>query len=105
MTTSSKKPARLPAAGLAGMAEVLKVLAHADRLRIVELLDLAGEQPVHAIVADLAQPQGSVSGQLNKMRRAGLITARRQGKEVWYRLANPHVLTILNCIRTKGCPS
>ena len=86
---------------MASVAESLKVLAHPYRLKIVEILEEAGEAPVHDIVDALGAPQAAVSGHLNKMRRAGLIAAERKGKEGWYRIADPHSLIILDCIRKK----
>lgn len=81
---------------------VLKLLAHPDRLRIFDLLELNGSEPVHAITAALALPQAATSQHLNQMRRIGLIGATRRGKEVWYTIADPRAVSILNCIRCKG---
>ena len=91
----------IPAALLEEMAETLKVLAHPCRLRVVEILEQQEEAAVHEIMLRLRLPQASVSTHLNKMRRAGLIAAERKGREVRYRLRNPHALTILNCIRRR----
>lgn len=93
----------IPAQHLENMAEVLKVLAHPVRLRIVEVLDNYGEQAVNSIVAKLGEGQGTVSGHLNRMRRSGIIRASRRGKEMWYGLADRDALTILCCIRKKLC--
>jgi DNA-binding transcriptional ArsR family regulator len=82
------------------MAQVLKLLAHPHRLKLVELLERKPEA-VHSLVARLYLPQGTVSQHLNQMRRAGLVSAERRGKEVWYRIADPRALTILDCIRKK----
>jgi DNA-binding transcriptional ArsR family regulator len=87
---------------LARMAQVLKLLAHPDRLKIIEILEGEREAPVHVVVERLGLPQGSTSQHLNQMRRADLISAERRGKEVWYKIADPRSLTILNCIRGKG---
>lgn len=84
------------------MADVLKTLAHPHRLRIVELLEREKSAPVHLVIARLGMPQTTVSQHLNRMRRAGLVGARRQGKEVWYGIADRGALTILECIRKKG---
>jgi len=97
---SAQKPV-LPEVFLDQMAEVVRVLGHAQRLRIVEQLDLHGEQPVHRILAAVGGAQGLLSQHLNKLRQAGIIAARRDGREVYYRIAEPHALTILNCMRTK----
>ena len=91
----------LPVELLQRMAEVLKVLAHPHRLKIVEILKLQQEAPVHAIIARLGLPQATISQHLNQMRRVGLVKARRDGKEVWYSIADPSSLTILDCIQKK----
>ena len=100
--TRAPRRGNIPEALLAEMAEALKVLAHPKRLRIVELLEQGTAVPVHALVDRLALPQAAVSHHLNKMRRAALIAAERRGKEIWYRVANPHALTLLNCMRGKA---
>lgn len=83
------------------MSGTLRVLAHPQRLRIVEILEAETEAPVHEIVARLGLPQAAISQHLNHMRRAGLLKARRRGKEVWYGIAEPSSLIILDCIRKK----
>ncbi len=87
---------------LAGMAEALQALAHADRLRILDVLDRKGSLPVHELVRVTALGQAVISGHLARMRRAGLVRADRKSREVWYAIANPHAVTILDCIRRKG---
>lgn len=83
------------------MAGALKVLAHAHRLKMVEILEREDAAPVHLIMNRLGLPQATVSQHLNQMRRAGLVHAARRGKEVWYSIADPSSLTILDCIRKK----
>jgi DNA-binding transcriptional ArsR family regulator len=84
------------------MAQVLKLLAHPQRLKIIDFLDRQGEAPVHAIMEALGTPQSITSLHLNQMKRMNLVAAKRNGKEVLYRIADPRSLTILNCIRGKG---
>ncbi|MBT3193870.1 MAG: winged helix-turn-helix transcriptional regulator [Verrucomicrobia bacterium] len=83
------------------MADVLRVLAHRDRLRIIEHLDLHGTQPVSSLVKALGMPQATVSHHLSRMKVAGLVAAERRERHVWYSIADPNSLTILNCIRKK----
>jgi ArsR family transcriptional regulator len=83
------------------MAQVLKVLAHADRLRMIDIIEASRCVPVHAIVEALGLPQAATSQHLNQMRRIGLIGAERRGREVWYSIADSSALTILTCMRTK----
>lgn len=82
------------------MAQVLRLLAHPHRLKLIELLE-RNPAAVHSLVASLDLPQGTVSQHLNQMRRLGLVAAERRGKEVWYKIADPRALTILGCIRKK----
>ena len=102
MQTVRAQQYELPMPLLERMADVLKVLAHPHRLRVIEVLESASEAPVHEIVMALGLSQAATSHHLNRMRRAGLISAQRRGKEIWYRIADPDSLTILGCIRKKG---
>ena len=95
------KDRTLPVAYLEQMAGVLRILGHAYRLRIVERLDLRGPAPGHVLLAELGGAQGALSQHLSKLRLAGVIRAERRGQEVWYGLANPDALTILNCMRKR----
>ena len=101
MNTTKANAAGLPAELLERMAAMLRVLAHPQRLRIVELLQSEKEAPVHAIIMHLGIPQAAVSQHLNHMRRSGLLRGSRRGKEVWYGIADPSALTVLDCIRKK----
>lgn len=91
----------LPVEVLERMAVALRVLAHPHRLKMVEILQREGDAPVHVITERLGLPQATISQHLNQMRRTGLVRAARRGKEVWYAIADPSALTILDCIRRK----
>ena len=93
------KPNALPADCFDRVADAIRLLGHAQRLRIVEYLDLHGEQPAGGIVAGVGGRQAAVSQHLNKMRTAGIIAARRAGRQVFYSLAAESAVTLLNCIR------
>ncbi|WP_420149684.1 ArsR/SmtB family transcription factor [Spirosoma sp.] len=70
-------------------AEVLKLIAHPLRLRI--LLTLL-EQPalqVSALQEQLKIEQALLSVYLNKMKDRGLLVGRRQGTSIYYTLRNP----------------
>ena len=81
-------------------AETLKMLAHPQRLRIIEILEREQEVPVHALIKETGFPQAVVSQHLNQMRRSGLLANERRGKEMWYSITDPRALSILNCICT-----
>ena len=81
-------------------AETLKMLAHPQRLRLIEILERENDMPVHVLMEETGFPQAVVSQHLNQMRRIGLLSAERRGKEMWYSITDPRALSILNCICT-----
>ena len=95
------KPRPLPEEFLQSMAEVIKLIGHPLRLRILEFLDLNGECTVSRILAGISAPQSAVSQHLNRMRAAGIVACRREGRQMLYRIGAVNAVTILNCLRTK----
>ena len=79
-------------------AEMLRTLAHPDRLRIVDALHAVGELPVCELTGYLGISQSATSQHLNHMRRVGLLKAERRGKAVWYSVADNRPIALLNCI-------
>ena len=79
-------------------ADLLKMLAHPHRLRIIEMLDREGAVSVSVIVDELGLPQSSVSIHLNQMKRMDLLDSEREGREVRYRIKDPRVFKLLECI-------
>jgi ArsR family transcriptional regulator, lead/cadmium/zinc/bismuth-responsive transcriptional repressor len=79
---------------LAALGELFKVFSDATRLRILGALSV-GELCVCDIGAVLGMTQSAVSHQLAVLRAAGLVAYRREGKTVYYRLADDHVTTLL----------
>jgi len=95
---SDLRPAPLDHLLLEEAAEMIRVLGHPVRLRIVECLEDV-EQTVSQLVAELQAPQAIVSQQLAKMRGAGIVACRREGNNVWYRVADDRVVRMLGCLR------
>jgi DNA-binding transcriptional ArsR family regulator len=91
---------KLRVESLARASEVLRTLAHPQRLRIVEVLERVEQMPVHVLVQETGFAQAVVSHHLSQMRRVGLVASERRGKEMWYTICDPRVLSILNCICT-----
>lgn len=79
------------------VAEVLKAVAHPERLRIVEILE-NGEKCVNEIVTCLEGKQSITSQQLNMMKDKGVLQCRRDGAKVYYRIANENVIRVLHCV-------
>lgn len=71
-------------------AEKLRVFGQPQRLMILSLL-LAGERSVTEIDEATAIGQPALSQQLAELRRAGMVSTRRQAKQVYYSLADPSV--------------
>lgn len=70
------------------LADLLKLLAHPDRLRIIEELR-EGEKDVTGIAKALALPPTRVSQHLALLRAHRLVDERRDGRSHFYRLAHP----------------
>ncbi|MCS7283397.1 MAG: metalloregulator ArsR/SmtB family transcription factor [Anaerolineae bacterium] len=73
---------------------LLALLAHPARLRILDILR-RGEACVCHLQAALEVPQPYVSQQLRVLREAGLISQRREGLFIYYRLADERVAHLL----------
>jgi DNA-binding transcriptional ArsR family regulator len=90
-------PFRLPAAPARSdlVAKYFRGLGDPTRLRILELLRDEGELSVGALVERLGQPQPKVSNHLVCLRWCGFITARREHRTVYNRIADKRVTTML----------
>lgn len=77
------------------LADVFKVLGDPTRLRILRVL-MNQEVCVRDIADDLGMGQSAVSHQLRILRDARLVQFRRDGKTVYYSLADAHVFTLLD---------
>ena len=77
-------------------ADTLRLMAHPDRLRIINALNMAGALKVCEITEHLEIPQPATSQHLNQMRRAGLLTMERRGKEAWYSICNEDAIGLIN---------
>ena len=78
-------------------AEVLKAVAHPLRLQIVDVLQ-RGEKSVGEIMDVLREKQAVTSQQLNLMKDKGVLASRRDGTKVYYRILNPNVIRLLDCV-------
>jgi ArsR family transcriptional regulator len=99
-TCSCLRQGKLKVETLEKAAATLKMLAHPQRLRLIEILEHETEMPVNGLVEETGFPQAVVSQHLNQMKRMGLLKARRCGKKMCYSIADPRPLAILNCICT-----
>jgi len=79
---------------LAGATEIFKMLADPNRLRLLHALSQE-ELCVCDLTALVAVSDSAVSHQLRLLRAARLVTYRREGKMVYYRLDDVHVERLL----------
>ncbi len=87
------KAARLPATLLSQLAERFKALAEPNRLAILSTLH-AGELSVGALVEATGLGQANVSKHLDLLRRYGFVDRRKDGLNVFYRVADRDVFRI-----------
>lgn len=80
---------------LHGLADLFKVFGDPTRIRILYALS-AEELCVCDIASVLSMTQSAISHQLRVLKQTKLVKFRREGKTVYYSLADSHVKTILN---------
>lgn len=79
---------------LCDLADLFKVFGDTTRMRILYALS-ESEMCVCAIAEYLAMTQSAVSHQLKVLKDNHLVHARREGKTIYYTLADDHVRTII----------
>lgn len=92
---TSTKPCNLPEEEeIQEIADLFKVFADASRIKIL-LAMYDGERSVSEISEAVGMTPSAVSHQLAVLRSAKLASARRDGKQIFYSLADEHVHTII----------
>ena len=76
------------------LAELFKVFGDSTRIRILFVL-FEAEVCVWDLAAALNMTQSAISHQLKILKQAKLVRSRREGKSVFYSLADGHVRTII----------
>ncbi len=100
--TATIDPERLrQAAGQAVAA--LKVLANEDRLLLMCQLSQR-EMSVGELEEALDIRQPTLSQQLGVLRTEGVVDTRRDGKRIFYRVADPKVMRVLEVMYSLYCP-
>lgn len=83
-----------PEEELQDLAEFFKVFGDVTRLKILNVL-LCSEMCVYDIAAVLGMSQSAISHQLRVLKQMDLVKNRREGKTIFYALADNHIATIL----------
>lgn len=77
------------------LAELFKIFGDSTRIRILDVL-IKQELCVQDIADELSMNQSAISHQLRILKQADLVRSRREGKAIFYSLADDHVTTIMN---------
>ncbi len=100
MPAKAKSKPVANADALVQAAECLKTLAHPVRIRIVQLL-LHGRYTVGELAEDCGIPDNVASEHLRLMQRCGFFTSQREGRRVYYQVAEPHLKQLIACIESR----
>ncbi len=84
-----------PEEELQDLGEFFKVFGDVTRLKILYVL-LCAEMCVYDIAALLHMSQSAISHQLRVLKQMDLVKNRREGKTIFYSLADDHIVTILS---------
>ena len=81
-----------------GFAIVARALGSGRRAEIIDLL-AQGERSVEDIAGEIGQSVANTSQHLQQLLRAGLVSCRRDGNRIYYRLASPRVAELWTAVR------
>lgn len=82
--------------------DFMKAMAHEGRLVILCRL-AQGECPVSELEQMLSARQAAVSQQLSRLRNEGLVTTRRDGKTIYYSIADDRVREMIDVVYRLFC--
>lgn len=87
----------------AGQAsQLLKALSHPDRLMLLCQLT-QGEYCVSELEELVGLGQPSLSQQLGILRKDGIVTTRREGKQIYYAITNDDALAVIELLYSRFC--
>lgn len=100
MTSAKETLPLLELGKLEQAAECLKTLAHPHRLRMIQML-LRGRYTVGELAEACEIPSHMASEHLRLMQRCQLLNSQRDGRCIYYSVAEPHLSSIMACIETR----
>lgn len=81
---------------LAIAVTALSMLSESTRLKLLWHLSHQGEADVSALTEAVGAPRPTVSQHLAKLRLAGLVATRREGRHIYYRARGGHVRRLID---------
>lgn len=96
--TKVKRTTKKQMDALSEAAECLRALAHPHRLRIVQLLLSEVPYTVNELASACGITQPMTSDHLRLMQRCGFLTSQKDGRTVYYTVAEPHLASLMACV-------
>ena len=83
------------------VAKMLKIIAHPVKLEILEVLETEEPLDVSTICKRISIncEISMMSHHLSKMRDNGIVSSKKQGKQVFYSISNRQILNIFDCMQ------
>lgn len=81
-------------------AELFRVMSAPMRLKIISSL-CNGEKNVSQLLAEIDTTQPNMSQHLNTLYQSGILGKRREGVQIYYRIANTNVVTLCRAVCTQ----
>ncbi|MHC5001985.1 MAG: ArsR/SmtB family transcription factor [Planctomycetota bacterium] len=97
---AARTPCLLATEALEQAAECLRTLAHPHRLRIVQML-LQDRYTVGELAEACAIPSNLASEHLRLMKDRGLLASERQGRCIYYTVAERELRHIMRCVEKR----
>ncbi len=85
------------------IASILKTVAHPIRLAIIHMLEQYPRLSVNEICEKLGTEQSLTSHHLQNMRLKGILSAKRDGRNMLYSLKERDVSLIIECLENCNC--
>ena len=101
MATRTKKRKLLDHQALSEAAECLRTLAHPHRLKIVQLLLTERPFTVNELAEQCGISQPQTSDHLRLMQRCGFLKSEKEGRTVYYQIAEPALANIMSCVESR----
>jgi DNA-binding transcriptional ArsR family regulator len=82
-------------------SNTFRVLSHAVRLQVIELL-MEEQLAVCELAVRLDLPPATLSQHLNLLRTNGVVEGERRGNRIFYKVVSPQAYAMINCLREYG---
>ena len=96
-----KHPEAIPMETMDRVADVLKVIGHPLRLKLIELLEFR-RMTVGELAQETELTPPACSQHLRIMQAHGVLESKRDGRAVYYQVVCPQALHTIHCIRKHG---